>query len=202
MKVELDLFNYATKADLKNATGVDTSKVAKKVDLASLKSNVDKLDIDKLKKVPNSLSSLKSKVHKLDVDKLFLAPFDLSKLSDVVKNDVIKKVVYNGKIENITNVATKSTLNANINEAKGKIPSITNLANTTAFNAKVNEVKGKIPNVTNLATTTAFIAVENKIPSFSNLFKKLTITQKLMKLKRKCLVKIMINILLLQNLIS
>ena len=202
VKVELDLFNYATKADLKNATGVDTSKVAKKVDLASLKSNVDKLDIDKLKKVPNSLSSLKSKVHKLDVDKLFLAPFDLSKLSDVVKNDVIKKVVYNGKKENITNAATKSTLNAKINEAKGKIPSITNLANTTAFNAKVNEVKGKIPNVTNLATTTAFIAVENKIRSFSNLFKKLTITQKLMKLKRKCLVKIMINILLLQNLIS
>ena len=48
VKVELDLSNYATKADLKNATGVDTSKFAKKVDLANLKSNVDKLDIDKL----------------------------------------------------------------------------------------------------------------------------------------------------------
>ena len=46
VKVELDLSNYATKADLKNATGVDTSKFAKKIDLASLKSNVDKLDID------------------------------------------------------------------------------------------------------------------------------------------------------------
>ena len=43
VKVELDLSNYATKADLKNATGVDTSKFAKKVDLTSLKSNVEKL---------------------------------------------------------------------------------------------------------------------------------------------------------------
>ena len=47
MKVELDLPNYATKADFKNAAGIDTSKYAKKVYLASLKSNVDKLDVDK-----------------------------------------------------------------------------------------------------------------------------------------------------------
>ena len=46
MKVELDLCNYATKLDLKNVTGFDTSKFAKKVDLASLKSNVDCSDID------------------------------------------------------------------------------------------------------------------------------------------------------------
>ena len=52
-QIELDLTNYATKADLKNASGVDTSKFAKKVDLASVKSNVDKLDIDKLKKCAN-----------------------------------------------------------------------------------------------------------------------------------------------------
>ena len=64
MKVELDLSNYATKADLKNATGVDTSKFAKKIDLVNLKSNVDKLDIDKLKNVPSGLSSLKSKADK------------------------------------------------------------------------------------------------------------------------------------------
>ena len=50
MKVEFDLSNYATKADLIIAAGVDTSKSAKKVDLASLKSNGDKLDIDKLQK--------------------------------------------------------------------------------------------------------------------------------------------------------
>ena len=52
VKVEFDLSNYATKTDLKNATVVDTSKLSKKVDLASLKSNVDKLNINKLKKVP------------------------------------------------------------------------------------------------------------------------------------------------------
>ena len=52
MKVEIDLSNYATKVDLKNATGVDTSKFAKMVDLARLKSDVDKLGTDKLENVP------------------------------------------------------------------------------------------------------------------------------------------------------
>ena len=78
----------------KNATGVDTSKFAKKVDLASLKSNVDNLDIDKLKNVPTNLGNMKSKVDKLDVDKLVPVPVDLSKLSDAVKDDVVKKDVY------------------------------------------------------------------------------------------------------------
>ena len=78
--VELDLSNYPAKADLKTAAGVDTSKFAKKVDLVNLKSNVDKLDIDKLKHVPTNLSDLKSKVDKLDVDKLVSVPVDLSKL--------------------------------------------------------------------------------------------------------------------------
>ena len=49
VKVELDLSNYATKTNLRNATGADTSKFAKKINLASLKSNVDNLDIGKLK---------------------------------------------------------------------------------------------------------------------------------------------------------
>ena len=99
VNVESDLFNYATKADLKNAAGVDTSKFAKKVDLASLKSNVDKLDIDKLKNVPTNLNNLKSKVDKLDVNKLVPVSVDLSKLSNVVKSDVVKKDVYNAKIK-------------------------------------------------------------------------------------------------------
>ena len=64
MKVELDLSNYATKADFKNATGVDTSDFAKKTDLAYLKSNVGKLDIDTLKNVPYNISNFKSKVDK------------------------------------------------------------------------------------------------------------------------------------------
>ena len=74
VEVELDLSNYETKADLKNATGAVTSKFAKKVDLASLIPDVDKLDIDKLKNVPTGLNSLKSKVDKLDVDRKYLFP--------------------------------------------------------------------------------------------------------------------------------
>ena len=89
------------KKELKNVTEVDTSSFAKKFDLANLKSDVDKLDIDKLKNEPINLSSLKSKVDELDVDKLVPAPVDLSKLSNVVKNDVVKKDVYNAKMKNV-----------------------------------------------------------------------------------------------------
>ena len=186
MKVELDLSNYVAKSDLKNATGVDRSKYPKKVDLAYLKCNVDKLDIDKLKNVPTNSNNLKSKVNKLDVDELVPVPVDLSKLRDLVKNDV-KKDIYNAKIKNI----------------EDKIPDITNLVTNASLNAKINEVKGEIPNNTNLGTTTALTAVENKIPSVINLVQKLTITQKLVKLKIKLLlIVIMIYILLLKNLIS
>ena len=92
VKVELDLSNFAAKANLKNATGVDTWKFAKKVDLASLKPEVDKLDIGKLEKVPTDLNSLKSKIDKLNVGKILPVPVDLNKLSDVVKHDVKKDV--------------------------------------------------------------------------------------------------------------
>ena len=69
LKVELDLSNYTTKTDFKKAKGIDTSSFAKKVDLAKLKSNVDKLDIDKLENVPFNLKKLKSEVYKSDFDK-------------------------------------------------------------------------------------------------------------------------------------
>ena len=69
INVKVDLSNYATKADLKDTAGSDTSNFALKSNLGSLKTEVDKLDIDKL----------------------VLVPFDLIKLSDVVKNDVVKK---------------------------------------------------------------------------------------------------------------
>ena len=90
VKVELHLSNYAAKTELKNAAGADTSKFAKQNDLGNLKSNVNKLDIDKLNNAPTNLSNLKSKVNELGVDKLVPVPADLSKLSDVVKNDVAK----------------------------------------------------------------------------------------------------------------
>ena len=64
--------NFATKADLKNAAGVDTPKFAKKADLATLKSDVDKSDIDKLINVLTKLNNLKNKVDKLYVDNYYL----------------------------------------------------------------------------------------------------------------------------------
>ena len=82
INVKVDLSSYATKADIKNISHVDTSSLASKTNLANLKTEVDKLDIDKLVPVP---------VH-------------LSKLSDLVKNDVVKKDVYTklaAKVDNI-----------------------------------------------------------------------------------------------------
>ena len=70
VKVELDLSKCATKENLKNAAGFDTSDFANNSDLANLKSDVDKLDIDKLKNVLTDLYSLKSKEGKLDIGKL------------------------------------------------------------------------------------------------------------------------------------
>ena len=174
MKVELDLSNYATKVDFKNETGADTWDLAKKIDLANLKSDVDKLDIGKLKNVSTSLINLKSKVDKLDVDKLVPAPVVLSKLSYVVKIDVDKNDLYNAKTKNIedklsdiNNLATNTTLNATINEVKNEIPSITNLAKTAALNARISEVKNEINYITNLTTTIVLTAVENEIPDHS-----------------------------------
>ena len=94
--------NYATKADLKNATTVDTS---------NLKSDIDKLDIDKLKNIPSRLSSLKSKVDKLDILKLKTTPVDLSKLSNVVKNDVVKKTKYHELVKKVNAIQTTDTSN-------------------------------------------------------------------------------------------
>ena len=127
VKAELDLSNYATKADFKNATGVDTSKFAKNVNLANLRSDVDKLYIDQLKNVPTNLSHLQNKIDKLDVAVLVPVSVDLSKLSYVVKCDVVKKDVYNAKITSI----------------EDKIPIITKLVANATLNAKIKEVKNK-----------------------------------------------------------
>ena len=123
VQVELDLSNYATKADLKNTTGVDTSKVAKKFDPGCLKFNVHKLDIDKLKSVTSNWSNLKSEVDKPHVYKLVADPVDLIKVSNVVKNDVVKRDVYNVKIKtiedkkpDINKFTTNASLNAEMNE--------------------------------------------------------------------------------------
>ena len=94
MKFKLYWSNYVTKPSLKNGTGADTTDFAKKTDLGSLKSDVDKLDIDKLKNVQGHLINLKIKVDKLDIEKLETTPVDLTKLSNVGENDTAKKTKY------------------------------------------------------------------------------------------------------------
>ena len=122
---ELDLFNFETEKYLKNAIGVDTSKIVKKIDLANSKYHLINLDIDKLKNVPSGLSYLRTKVAKLNMGKLETTPVYLGKLSNVIKNDVVKKTEYDARLKNIghkisdiRNLATKTTHNAKINEAK------------------------------------------------------------------------------------
>ena len=106
---------------------------------------------------------------------------------NLVKNDVVQKTEYNAKIKNI----------------EDKIPDVTNLATRTTLNAKINEVKAEISSINNFPTTAALTAVENKILDVSNpVKKKQIIPQELMKLKRKLLIIVIINILLLQNFIS
>ena len=89
INVKVDLSNYATKTDLKNVTHVDTSSFVLKTNLASLKTEVDKLNIDKLAPVP----------------------VDLSKLIDVVKNDVVRKTVYDKLTAKVKNIDTSDFVN-------------------------------------------------------------------------------------------
>ena len=91
MKIKLDLSHYAMKAYLNNATGVNATKFAKKIDLANLNSDADKLDIEKLKNGPTNLHNLKNNLDKLGADKSVPVPVDLSKLSDVLKMMLLKK---------------------------------------------------------------------------------------------------------------
>ena len=88
-----------------------------------------------------------------------------------------------------------------INKVKQKIPDVSDLVKKTDFNAKITEVEGKIPSITGLATSSALTVVEYKIPDVSSLVKKKITTQKCQILKRKLLIIIMTNILLLQNFI-
>ena len=122
IKVELDLSNYATKKDINDITHVDVSGFASKTNLAALKTEVDKIDADKLKTVP----------------------VDLTKLSNVVKNEVVKKTDYDTqvttlenkiegvekKLPDISGLATKTSLN--------------DYLQTSTFNSKVTEVENKI----------------------------------------------------------
>ena len=155
INVRVSLSNYTTKTDIKNILYVDTSSFVLKSNLASLKTEVDKLDIDKL--VP--------------------APVDLSKLSDLVKNDVVKKTVYDKLVTKVNSIDTsafvlKTKYDTGKSEIENQIADTTALVKKTDCNAKITEIEGKITSISGLATNTALTAVENKIPNISSLVKK------------------------------
>ena len=159
INVKVDLSNYSAKTDLKNVTRVDTSSFALKTNLASLKTEVDQLDTDKLAPVP----------------------VDVSILSDVVKNDVVKKALYDKLVKKVNNIDTsdfalKTKYQTDKTELEKKNPDVSNLVKK----ARLTELENKIPDLSSLATKTALTAVENKISSVSKLVKKQTMTQKLL----------------------
>ena len=100
-------------------------------------------------------------------------PADLSKLSDAVKNDVVKKTVYDNLAAKVNNIDTsafilKTKYQTNKTELEKKSPDVIDFVKKT----KLTELENKIPDVSSLATKTALSAVENKIPSVSSLVKK------------------------------
>ena len=175
IKVELDLSNYATKTDLKDITNVDTGSFASKTNLAALKTEIDKVDTDKLKTVPN----------------------DLTKLSNVVNNDVVKKTEYNKLVAKVNGIDTTNFVSRTKYEKDGsdfedkitkidrKIPDISDLVKKTDFNAKITEVESKISSITGLATNSSLTAIENKIPDVSSLVKKTGYDTKISDIEEK-----------------
>ena len=117
INVKVDLSNYATKTDLKNVSYVDVSNFALKSNLASLKIEVDKIDADKLKTVP----------------------VDLAKLSNVVKNDVVKKIEYNKLVTEVDNIDTTNFVKKTKYEKDG-----------SDFEDKINKIDKKIPDISSL----------------------------------------------------
>ena len=128
VKVELDLTNYATKTDLKNITHVDVSSFASKTNLAALKTEVDKIDADKLK----------------------TAPTDLAKLTNAIENDVVKKTDYNTKVTSMkAQIAglTKNTVDNLADITKLKAIDTKSFVKKTKFSADINTLDDKIDGV-------------------------------------------------------
>ena len=146
VKVELDLTNYTTKTDLKNVIHVDVSSYASKTNLAALKSEIDKVDVDKLKTTPS----------------------DLAKLSNVVKNDLVKKTDYNANVtsrEGQIAGITKNTIDNLADITKLKAFDTSNFilktklaSDVTTLENKIDTVDKKIPDTSGLATKTSLNA--------------------------------------------
>ena len=154
INVKVDLSNYATKIDLKNISHIEVSSYVLKSNLASLKTEADKLDIDKLTSVP----------------------IDLAKLSNIVKNDAVKKTEYDKLVNKVNGVDNASFVSRikyekdgsdfedKINNIEKKIPDISDLVKKYALTA----VKNKISDISGLATTSTLTTIENKIPKVTS----------------------------------
>ena len=135
-----------------------------------------------------NLAALKSEVDKIDTDKLKAVPADLTKLSNVVKNDVVKKAAYNTLKDKVDAIDTSkflsrtkfmtdtNSLDDKIDKVEKKIPDISGLATKSSVTRLITEqedctdqVKKKIPDISGLASKTELTAVENKIPDISGL---------------------------------
>ena len=169
VKVEFDLTNYATKTDLKNITHVDVSSFTIKTNLAALKTEVDKIDVDKLK----------------------TAPFDLAKLTNAVENDLVKKTGYNTKVttietqiadlskntvDNLADITKLKAIDTNSFVLKTKLAS-----DVTTLENKIDTVVKKIPDISGLATKTSLTpylqtaTFNSKVTEVENKIKKLLI---------------------------
>ena len=200
VKVELDLKSYATKEELKNITYVDTSSLALKTNLASLKTEVDKLDIPKLKTVPIDLADLRK-----EVQENFTKTTDFNSL----KTKVDQNKTDNDNLESKV-TATKTTINTlktkvdkidlnkyvlkrtyddKIGNLELKIPDVGGKLNTSDFNSKVNELENKIktaenkPDIRNLATKSSLTTIENKIPDVKGFVKLSDYSTEITKIK-------------------
>ena len=169
INVKVDLSNCATKTDIKKYFACWSLNFCIKIKFSWFKTEVDKLDIDKV--VP--------------------VPVDLSKLIDVVKNDVVKKTAYDKLVAkansiDISRFVLKTKDDTDKSEIENKISDTSGLVKMTDYNAKITEMEGKTPNISDLATNAALTTIENKIPNIRNLVKKKKIiTQKLLKLKKR-----------------
>ena len=158
IKVELDLANYPTKDDVKNVTQVDVSSYASKTNLAALKTEVDKIDTDKLKTVPDDLAKLTNAVKKEVVKKAdfsadnYVTRTKFSTDTNVL-DDKIDKV--DKKSSDVSNLATKSSVTILVRDLGDKIDKIkikdyakkTSLSGyilTSTFNTKSTELENKI----------------------------------------------------------
>ena len=126
-KVELDLTNYATKTDLRNITHTDVSSFASKTNSAALKTEVDKIDVDKLKTVPD----------------------DLAKLSNVVKNEVVKKADFSADdcVKKTKFSGDINSLDDKIDKVEKKIPDISSSETKRNVTTLVKNLDNRIDNL-------------------------------------------------------